>query len=482
MEDLNLMKKLITLPLSLLLAVTLAACTTTTERPTGNVVDRTPAGTVYPNCAATNGNDACWDASALQFRFEPGATITVGVDNDLMGEALVAKWNADYPALRGRLVYRNYGSVNGESTGIQGVEVGQSQAPDIVLVVSNEVVGREVNLLPLHPYFANLISTDSLPAVNEVINRRAPILLTAFWDGMSFSWNETMLRSLGVNVDRDSNGDGLPDAIDSWEKIFALNLVGRTYKGNTILEAFPVSLDEPWSGYSSVSSKGFVIFQQGPDKPGFDTPEFLGGLEFIQTFSQAGINIDETGAKKAASSMGWRWDAYLNDEAYPFGLVGTWMNVTSAREATGSTFRFSTMPTFQGNPLRPFSQTKGIGINGFTKNPSAAHEVLRWLYTPSTMSSMVANSSYLPALQEGAYSTPAIFDPIKAQFTQGMSLNQLVPGATLPRNANKVAMDLYYNVGITDFYKAVWDGTLTPAQAQAQIVSASAAWLSANNQ
>jgi hypothetical protein len=98
------------------------------------------------------------------------------------------------------------------------------------------------------------------------------------------------------------------------------------------------------------------------------------------------------------------------------------------------------------------------------------------------MSSMVANSSYLPALQEGAYSTPAIFDPIKAQFTQGMSLNQLVPGATLPRNANKVAMDLYYNVGITDFYKAVWDGTLTPAQAQAQIVSASAAWLSANNQ
>jgi Maltose-binding periplasmic proteins/domains len=478
------MKKFIALPLSLLLAVTLAACATTTteERPTGNVVDRTPVGTVYANCAATNGNDPCWDATAQQFRFEPGATITIGVDNDLMGEALVSKWDTDYPSLRGRLVYRNYGSVNGESTGVQGVEVGQSEAPDVVLVVSNEVVGREVNLLPLHPYFVNLISTDSLPAVNDVINRRAPILLTAFWDGMSFSWNETMLRSLGVNVDQDSNGDGLPDAFDTWEEIFALDLVGRTYKGNELLELFPVSLDEPWSGYSSVSSQGFVIFEDGPDKPGFDSPEFLAGLEFIQTFSQAGINTDETGVKKAASSMGWRWDSYLNDESYPFALVGTWQNVIGAQDSTGSEFRFSTMPTYEGNPLRPFSQTKGFGLNGFTNNPSAAHEVLRWLYTPSTMSSMVANSSYLPSLQEGAFATPAIFDPIKAEFTQGMSLNQLVPGATLPNNASKVAMDLYYNVGITDFYKAVWDGTLTPAEAQTQIVSASAAWLSANNQ
>jgi hypothetical protein len=478
------MKKLVALPLALLLVVTLAACGTSAERPQGTTIDRTPGDLIninYDNCDVPTGNDPCWNNETRQFRFEPGATITIGVDNDLMGEALVAKWNADYPQLAGRLVFRNYGSVNGESTGIQGVEVGQSEAPDIVLIVSNEAVGREVNLLPLHPYFANLIATDSLPAVNDVINRRAPILLTAFWDGMSFSWNETMLRSLGVNVDIDSNGDGLPDAINTWEKIFELNLVGRSYKGNEILEAFPLSLDEPWSGYSSVSSRGFVIFEQGPDRPGFDTAEFLGGLEFIQAFSRAGINVDETGGKKAASAMGWRWDAYLNDEAYPFALVGTWQNVIAAQDQTGSNFRFSAMPTFQGNPLRPFSQTKGFGVNGFTASPSAAHEVLRWLYTPSTMSAMIANSAYLPSLQEGAFATPAIFDPVKAEFTNGMRLNQLVPGQTLPNNSNVLAMDLYYNVGITDFYKAVWDGELTPVQAQEQIVSAANAWLTANN-
>jgi arabinogalactan oligomer / maltooligosaccharide transport system substrate-binding protein len=436
---------------------------------------------VEVTCNVPNGNDPCWNNAARRFLIEPNASITIGVDNDLLGEALVARWNRDFPSLSGLIVFRHYGSINGEQTGAQGLLRQRNLAPDVVLIVTNEVIRYESTLLPLHPYFEDLIASDSLRAVNNDLNSDAPIFLTAFWDGMSFSWNETMLRQLGVDVDTDSNGDGLPDAINSWEKIFELGLVNRTYKGNRILEVFPISLDEPWSGYSSVSSTGFVIFQQGADRPGFETPQFLGGLEFIQAFSRAGINLDETGAKKAASAMGWRWDQYLNDEAYPFGLVGTWMNVQAAQQGRGATFRFSAMPTWQGNPLRPLSTTKGFGVNAFTRYPSAAHEVLRWLYTPSTMSSMIANSSYLPALQEGAFSTPVITDRIKREFTNGMRLNQLVPIQTLPNNPSTSAMDLYYSIGITDFYKAVWDGTLTPAQAQEQIVSASRAWLSANN-
>ena len=479
------MKKLIALPLSLLLVVSLAACgAETTERPVGNTVERTTVESVtlgYDDCETPNGNDACWDNDARRFLFEPGATVTIGVDNDNMGEALVEKWNADFPALAGRLVFRNVGSANGESTGVQGFEVGQAEAADVALVITDEIIGREINLLPLHPYFDDLAQTDTLPAINNVINGRATIALTAFWDGMSFSWNETMLRSLGVNVDADSNNDGLPDAFDTWEEIFALGLAGREYKGKEILEAFPISLDEPWSAYSSLSSQGFVIFEDGPTEPGFESPEFLGGLEFIQNFSEQGQNLDETGTKKAASSMGWRWDAYLNDEAYPFSLVGTWMNVTAAREATGATFRFSAMPTFEGNPLRPFSGTKAFAVNGYTPNPSAASEVLRWLYTPSTMSSMIANSTYLPALQEGAFSTPAIFDPVKAEFTNGMRLNQIVPAFALPNDPNQRVMNLYYGIGVTDYYKGVWDGTFTPEEAQAAIVEAANAWLDANN-
>jgi arabinogalactan oligomer / maltooligosaccharide transport system substrate-binding protein len=479
------MKKLIALPLSLLLVLSLAACGgEATERPTGTTVDRTTVDPVtfgYDDCETPNGNDACWDNDARRFLFEPGATVTIGVDNDNMGEALVEKWNADFPALAGRLVFRNVGSANGESTGVQGFEVGQAEAADVALVITDEIIGREINLLPLHPYFEDLAQRDTLPAINDVINGRATIALTAFWDGMFFSWNETMLRALGVNVDVDSNNDGLPDAFDTWEKIFALDLAGQEYKGKQILEVFPISLDEPWSAYSSLSSQGFVIFEDGPTEPGFDSPEFLGGLEFIQAFSEQGQNLDETLTKKAASSMGWRWDAYLNDEAYPFSLVGTWQNVTVAKETTGATYRFSAMPTWEGNPLRPFSGTKAFAVNGYTPNPSAASEVLRWLYTPSTMSSMISNSSYLPALQEGAFSSPAIFDPVKAEQTNGMRFNQIVPAFALPNDPNQRVMNLYYGIGVTNEYKEVWDGTKTPAEAQAKIVELAQEWLDTNN-
>jgi arabinogalactan oligomer / maltooligosaccharide transport system substrate-binding protein len=479
------MKKLIALPLSLLLAVTLVACTSTpTERPQGNrvtptTVDRGTTG--YDNCAVPNGNDPCWDATARRFRFEPGAQIVIGVDNENMAAALIAKWNQDYPELAGRVVFRRYESINKDDAGMQGIQLAQGAAPDVVLVIAGEILGKEVNLLPLHPYFQDLTATDTLDSINQTVNRRGTIALSSFADGMVFGWNESMLRALGVDVDTDTNGDGLPDAFDTWEKIFALDLIGRTYKGNTIRELYPIAINDTWSAYSALSVGGFEIFKDGPLNPGFDTPEFLEGLRFIQTFSQQGINEDATGAKLPGSAMSWRWPAFYESDAYPFSLIGTWVNVEQETAATGSTLRFSAMPTFQGRNLRPFSGAKAFGINAFTSYPSAAHEVLRWLYTPSTMSTMVNNSEYLPALQQGAFSTPAIFDPAKNQVANGLRFNQVVPGATLTNNPSRPAMDLYYVMGIQEYFVQVWDGTLTPEQAQAAIVADAAAWLSENN-
>jgi arabinogalactan oligomer / maltooligosaccharide transport system substrate-binding protein len=475
------MKKILLVIALVLSTVILAACNTQRG---------------YADCDTPDGTQACWSAEDENFRWEEGAVIVIGVDNDTLGAALVEKWNADFPALANKLQFRNYGSANGANSGVEGIETGQGDAPDVALVIDNEITGRLGSLLALHPYFADLGAEQTLNSAFEAVNVGAnTYFLPSFYDGMTFSWNETMLTQFGVDV-TDANGDGLPDALDTWEKIFAwagtwttfaarptftFTKADSTVVNNKILEVFPISLDEPWSGYSSVSAAGWQLFPTNDMAvPGFDAPEFLGGLQFIQAFSNTNMSVDDTGAKKNADAMGWRWDAYL-DGAYPFSLVGTWMDVSSKVAENNLTFRFSPMPTYNGVQLTPIMKTKGFVINGFTEAPSAASEVLRWLYTKPVLEVMIDSSTYLPALEADAEIFPNISQAWKTEFAVGMRYNFLEPGGALPLAATIRAMNVYYSIGVTDFYKAVWNGTQTPAQAQTAIASAASAWVAANN-
>ena len=471
------MKRVILLVTILFVGVVLSACQT--ERG-------------YADCTAPDGSQACWSSEDENFRWEEGAQITIGVDNDTMGAALVEKWNTDFPALANKLVYRNYGSANGTSSGVQGIQDGQGEAPDVALVIDNEVTGKEGSLLPLHEYFEDLGAEQTHKEVFAAINKSGTYFLSSFYDGMSFSWNKTMITALGIST-ADANGDGLPDAFDTWEEIFAIansyttrptftfTKKDNTSVTNTILEMFPISLSEVWSGYSSVSAGGWKLFGAGNmAEPEFNDAKFKAGLEFIQAFAATKMSVDETGAKKAASAMGWRWDAYL-DGAYPFSLVGTWMDVDGKEDANQLDFKFSAMPTYKGVQLTPLMKTKGFVVNAYTEFPSAASEVLRWLYTKETMETMVNNSAYLPALDVEAAIYPGIDSQNKAEFAFGMRFNYLEPAGSLPLAPTQRAMNVYYNIAIGDFYQAVWDGTKTPTQAQADIVSAAQAWLNANN-
>jgi arabinogalactan oligomer / maltooligosaccharide transport system substrate-binding protein len=449
----------------------------------------------YANCDTPDGTQACWNGEEENFRWETGAVIKIGVDSDTMGAALVEKWNTDFPTMVDKLVFTNYGSANGDNSGVQGIQTQQALAPDVALVIDNEVTGKVGSLFPLHSYFADLGKEQTHEAVYDAINASGTYYLPAFYDGMSFAWNKTMLTQIGISL-TDANGDNLPDAVDTWEEIFAIangwaNLAARptftftkadsTVVNNKILEVFPISLGEVWSGYSSVSAGGWELFGAGNmAQPEFNDAKFKAGLDFIQAFAATKMSVDDTGAKKNADAMGWRWDAFL-DGAYPFGLVGTWMNVDGKETENALDFKFSQMPTYNGVQLSPLMKTKGFVLNGFTANPSAASEVLRWLYTKPVLEVVIANSAYLPALQAEAAIYPAIDSENKAEFALGMRFNYLEPAGSLPLAPTQRAMNVYYGISIGGYYQAVWNGTKTPNEAQTEIVAASDAWLVINN-
>ena len=415
-------------------------------------------------------------------------TVTVGVDSDEMGNALVEKWENDFPDSEINLAFENYDSVNSETGGMQGLELSQDNAPDVALVIDGEVIGREGAVNPLPQNLIDIGYDDTLENVFTSINQLDYFYLPAFYDGMVFSWNRTMLEEWDVDL-TDSNGNNLPDAIDSWEKIFAMaddygmDVDDRPmFRDESILEFYPISLDEVWSGYSSLTAGGWELFSSGNyDDPEFDNPAFLEGLKFIEAFSQTNMSVDETGNKKSAGEMTWRWeDTYLEGD-HPFSLVGTWMDVENAIESNDLDLEFSVMPTWNDEQLRPLMKTKGFVVNGFTPYETESFEVLEWLYTEATMATMINNSAYLPALSSESDIFPEMDAAFKEDFSIAMEANAFEVSATLPNNPSTAAMDVYYNIDLNLVLRDLWDGEITPEEAQADIVEAANDWMESNN-
>jgi len=427
---------------------------------------------------------AAWDSAKRQYKLEQGAKIRFGVDNDKWGAAIVALWNKVHPEARGMVEYSNLGSAGAtdQITQLQG------EAVDLALCIDSEVARNAQSLLALDAVMAGVAGKVAQePFFTNANSGGAAKFVPVGYNGMSFAWNKNMMDKLGLST-VDKNKDGLPDAFDTWEKIFALAKEWQTkrpsYEGKPVNIVFPMCLDEVWSGYSNVTAGGWEIFKEGDvTKPGFEKPEFVRGLEFIKAASEAMVSVEANGTKTPGASMTWRWDDALNNQTAPFFLAGSWMDIVKAETTGGYDIHFSSLPTWKGQHLTPFVSTKGFVINGFTKYPSAAHELFRLMYTKEGMQTMIDNSAYIPALGKGGAPIAPDYsaDQNKAEMAKAFAWNYPEPAKTLPANKAKKGLDAYYNIGMNLAFRSVWDGEKSPQEVQAEIVRLYGEWLAANN-
>jgi hypothetical protein len=411
-------------------------------------------------CDNPNGDDPCWNEASQSYLFEPGAKIVIGVENLSIGEELLRKWRRDYPNHPELFDYLNFSSIS---------TLSGERLPDVALMNAVNVIGNEKFYVEFDQHLAAIVQANSVSSAYDYYNQNGTFISPAFWNGMVFSWNQTMLESFDIDVTTDSNNDGLPDAIDTWEKIFELNIVGETYKNNRINEIYPITLDEPFSAYSNLTAGGFDYYQENSSDPGFGSVEFLNGLRFIETFSKLRLNQDEFGNLLAGNRLGWRWEGYHNQEAYPFALVGTWMDIPQSQTKSNSIFRVSKMPTYKGNQLRPFASNIGYVINEATRYPSAAHEVVRWLNQKDTIELMVQEFNYTPAMNSSSNSLPTNLTRLQREFIVGMAESYIEPITS--------AMNVYYNIGVSEVLKDLWDGKIPPEDAQAIFIQKSNAMI-----
>ncbi len=434
------------------------------------------------SCGKKEGQNTSGEASGKgKLNIEPDAKIRLGLDNDNWGRAVVELWNATYPEYAGVIEFSNMGAAG--ATDVIGLQ--QGDAPDVCFVVDGELSRQLQSLSDLPEAIANVAAKVSQEPFYSNANKNKTCYVPIAYDGMAFSWNKTMMEALGMDT-TDANNDGLPDAYDTWEKIFAwsASLKKRpVYKDKEINVVFPMSLGNQWSMYSSFTAAGWEIYSEGdPTKPGFEKQSFLDAFDFIKAAADARISVEVNGILTPGASMSWRWDDFLNADLSPFGLIGTWHDVNTAEKDTGDDFKFSRMPTWKGQQLTPFVKTKGFVINGFTKYPLACAELLKLMLSKAGMQTMIDNSSYIPVLKAKA--------PITPDYSNNENMKEMSsafahcypePSMNLPNNKAMPCMNVYYDIQIEQSYYDVWDGKKSAKQAQSEIVTNAAAWLEANN-
>lgn len=492
------MKNLFKMLIVALIAALLVSCGSSRGGDTGGETDK----------PKLDGTQAVYDAEKGQYLIEEGAKIKIGVDNDAYGQAIVALWDKTHPEAKGAVTFQNAGGAGAADR----LPTEQGTAEDVLLVIDGEVGRNSAHMLAFEENLAKLVKENAVESFYKAGNGDTTVYAPVTYDGMAFVWNKTMLESLGLDV-TDANGDSLPDAFDTWEEIFALSkswinnrptvkakvvVTETNEKGEEVQKVtdevketklnvvFPLSLTEAWSNYMAFSSAGWDLFSAGdPLKPGFDSPEFKAGWDFILAAKEAQISVEESGSVTPGASMVWRWEAVLNGvNLAPFGLVGTWMDVKDLSAKSGNEYVVSQLPTWKEKPTTPFVKTKGFAINGYTKYRSAATELMRLIYSKEGLQAMVDNSSYAPSLVDNSALAPDLTNAVvQGQFMKAFTHNYPEPAFTLPENPAKKAMDtFYYGEGkFMTLAPKVWDGEMTVDEAIAELIKVTNAQLEVDN-
>lgn len=462
------MKKLISLLVLVLVAASFTGCARTLKTCDAKDLD----GTVV-----------CYDEKLEQYAIEEGATLVVNVDNDALGNAIVALWDDAHPEHAGKVSFVNVGAQGATDK----LATQTTEFPDVSMAIDGEVSRNLTHMLPFDSVLANLAKANAIESFFDAGNSTdVTVYVPVTFDGMAFIWNKTMLETLGLST-TDADGDNLPDAFDTWEEIFALGTTWKTtrptYNGNPIKTVYPLSLGEVWSGYSTLTSAGWQIFATGDaTKPGYDDPKFKAAFEFLLAAKEAAIDTNDAGEVLAASNMGWRWGDMFNNQSAPFGLVGTWDNIKGASETNNVDYIVSAMPTYKGNQLTPFVKSKGWIINAYTSYQSASHELVRLIYSKAGFQAMVDSSTYGPLLKDDSSLMPEMDETsYNVQMMKAFKYNTPEPLYTFPKNQTKKGMDSVYYPFMSNVLSQIWDGTKTVDEAIAELIELSDAAIAVDN-
>ena len=394
----------------------------------------------------------CFDKELEQYQIEENAVLTIEVNSIEYGEAIKQLWNQVHP---------NQNSIN-------YVLIDETNTADLMFGTANELA----------------LKYDSLTIIDENIqNRRSDIsqelninglkFLPLIGEGFAFITNKTELERL-VGSWEDSNNNNLHDSFESIESI-----VNAQANWETDSRALVISLSEPFTLYPYITSSGWRLFEELDSySPGFEKESFLDSLKLIELLSSVNWNKSEG---NLAETYTWDYpDALYNDD-FIFSQVSTWMFYDEMDSVHESEWVISSFPkayeTSEESLHSLLTSVSGYALNMNTLYPSAAHELLRLIYSIEGLQVKI-NTDRDILISDRETLDQLVFNSEKhKQFSYAFLEAQSEPLIAMEEFPSELATQVFYEIDFENTIQKLWNKEISIQEAQIEIALKSDEWI-----
>lgn len=394
----------------------------------------------------------CYDKELKQYQIEDNAELTIAVTSIEYGEAIKQVWNSIHP----------------DREIINYVLTSEASNPDIIYGLANDMALIYDSLLALDENFENHRSDISAELnVNDL--RFIPLV----GEGLAFITNKTELERLaGSWVDENSNN--IHDSFESYE-----NIIKAQAEWDTDYRPLVLSLTEPFTLYPYFTSHGWRLFEDfNSYYPGFEKETFLDSLRFIEELSSINWNNVEN---NRAESYTWDYPNVLFSDEFVFSQVSTWMYFEEMDLIHESEWVISSFPKAyesSESALSPLlTRVYGYGINSNTLYPSAAHELLRLVYSIEGLQAKIDTGKDVLLSNKENLDLLVFNNEYIKQFSYAFIESQSESLVAVEDYPSNLAVQLYFEIDIENTIQKLWNKEITVEEAQIEIAQKSDDWI-----
>ena len=394
----------------------------------------------------------CFDKELSQYQVEDNANITIEVNSVEYGEAIKQLWNQTHP----------------DKNSINIVLVNETNNADLMYGNSNDMALNYEMLTLLDENMENN-RTDLSSELNINGLRFIPFV----GEGFAFITNKTELERLtGSWVD--TNMNNIHDSFESYESI-----VNAQKDWDTENQKLVISLSEPYTLYPYFTSSDWKLFEDfNSYYPGFEKESFLESLRFIEILS--GVNWNES-ENNRAESYTWEYPNVLYNDDFIFSQVATWMFYEDMDKVHESEWVISTFPKAyesSENQLSPLlTEVYGYGININTAYPSAAHELMRLIYSVEGYQAKLDSSKDVILSNKELLDQLVYPNEYVKQFSYAFLESESESLVAVEDYPSLLAIQLFYNIDIENTIQKLWNKEITAEEAQIEIALKSDDWI-----